>query len=690
MNFNNTFESSFGALEFIRPYWLLGIIAVFIFAFWRYTQHSNKQTKIIASHLSEHLLTLPETTNTKRFALNLLAIIAFFALSGPSIRSVQSPVYEKQQAQVIAFDLSYSMYATDIKPNRLSRAKYKAMDLLKQWTEGDKALIAYAGDAFTITPLTKDSNAIINHVPNLSPDLMPVRGSRPDLALNKAISLLTNAGYQQGHIVFITDGFDQTSLKAMQQSLQDTNWMVSVLAMATDQGAPIQLQDGSLLKNNNGNIVIPKLEKDKLYPVAQLSSGLYLPFDATGQDITKLVKHYTNDNTFKKNDNAAVNTENKQLLDDGYWLSFLLIPLFMLLFRKGVFYIALFSLMLPLTTPKVEASIWENDQQNAYQAFQNGDYKTASENFEDLNWKGSALFKDKKYKQAESVYLQQQKEQPNNAQTVYNLGNAQAMQEKYQQALASYNAALKLKPDFKQAQRNKEQVEKILNQQQQKKNQDQKNNDKNDQSSSDQQEQQEQSSQQQQEQSSQQQQEQSSQQQQEQSSQQQQEQNSQQQQEQNSQQQQEQNSQQQQEQNSQQQQEQNSQQQQEQNSQQQQEQNSQQQQEQSSQQQQEQNNQQQQEQNSQQQQEEESQQQAEQAQSEQQENTEQQEEQLEYQSQQITESLDETNQEYEELPNWLKNMPDDPALLLRNKMQLEYRKRAANKPVLQKNNGEIW
>ena len=51
---------------------------------------------------------------------------------------------------------------------------------------------------------------------------------------------------------------------------------------------------------------------------------------------------------------------------------------------------------------------------------------------------------------------------------------------------------------------------------------------------------------------------------------------------------------------------------------------------------------------------------------------------------------EDVNKEYEELPIWLKNMPDDPSLLLRNKMQLEYRKRAANKPVLQKNNGEIW
>ena len=50
----------------------------------------------------------------------------------------------------------------------------------------------------------------------------------------------------------------------------------------------------------------------------------------------------------------------------------------------------------------------------------------------------------------------------------------------------------------------------------------------------------------------------------------------------------------------------------------------------------------------------------------------------------------ESNKEYDELPTWLKNMPDDPSLLLRNKMQIEYQKRSANKPVLHENNGEIW
>ena len=666
MNFNNLLDTTLGPLEFLRPYWLLGIIIVVAISLWRYQRHQYKQTSIIANHLSEHLVTLPETTKSNRLALNLLAIIACIALSGPSIRSVKLPVYEMQKAQVIAFDLSFSMYATDIKPNRLSRAKYKAIDLLKQWTEGDKALIAYAGDAFTITPLTTDSNSIINHVPYLSPDLMPERGSRPDLALQKAISLLKNAGYQQGHIVFISDGFDKNSQEKMQEMLKGTKWMVSVLSMATKEGAAIKLNDGRLLKDSNDNIVIPKLNRSTLYPVTQMSDGLLLNFDATGLDIQLLAAHYDTLELQKENSESSTKTDNKQPIDDGYWISLLLVPLFLLFFRKGVFYTLLLTVMLPLSTPKVEASIWENDQQNAYQAFQNKNYKEASEAFEDSYWKAAALFKDKQYKQAETAYIKEAKTNPGDANTFYNLGNAQAMQQKYEQALTSFNNALAINPNFKEALANKAAVEKLLEQQEQQKDQQSSDQNQDNQQQDEQQDQQQSSEQQDQEQSSDQQNQDGQQQDQQPSSEQQSsEQQSQDGQQQDGQQQDQQPSS-------------------EQQSSEQQSQNAQQQ-----------DGQQQEQQPS-----------SEQQLSEEDEQKEQQEQssiaQSNEQSGQEESPTDKAanlstseedltkNEEYEELPIWLKNMPDDPSLLLRNKMRLEYRKRAANKPVLQNNNGEIW
>ena len=673
MNFNSALTDAFHSFELLRPYWLIGIIIIIALNLWRYQRNKGQYSDIIASHLSKHLVTEPETTKNNRFLLNCLAVVACFALSGPSIRSVDIPVFEVEKAQVIALDLTYSMYSSDIKPNRLSQAKYKAIDLIKQLPEGDKALIAYAGDAFTIAPLTQDGNAIINHIPHLSPGLMPVTGSRPDIALEKSISLLTNAGYQEGHIIFITDGFDANSAHKMETMLKDSQWIVSILAVATDDGAPIKMPDGSLLKDNNGNIVIPKLQSETLYPVARISDGLYLPFSLTSQDIDQLSYYYDNPNKRKEVDkkNAA---ENKQLIDDGYWLTLLLIPLFLLLFRKGVFYAALFAFTLPLTTPKVEASIWKNNEQNAYQLYQDGEFKAASEAFKNPNWKATALFKDKKYKEAESIYQQQATLNNNNAELRYNLGNAQAMQQKYKEALASYDEALDIDPTLEAAKKNKKLVEELLKQQEQQtqeqQNQEQSDSDQNqEQSDSDQNQGQQNQEQQSQEQpdsdqnQEQQKQEQSNADQDQQSQEQQNQEQS----------------------------------------------NADQEQQSQEQQKQEQSNVNQ-EQKSQEQQKQEQpdskQEQQNQEQKTQNQSEENQEKSLEEQeksdpaqaakeqekAQQALQSAEETdeNKDYEALPNWVKNMSDDPYLLLRNKMRLEYQKRMSNKTTSENNNGEIW
>ncbi|MEL0628312.1 VWA domain-containing protein [Psychromonas aquatilis] len=711
MNFNDSIIHNLNALEFLRPYWLIGLAAVLLLNVWHLKGRSKQQTHGIAAHLSEHLVTQAETHKTSRLTLNLIAIIAFIALAGPSIRSVKLPVYQIQKAQVIAFDLSYSMYATDIKPNRLSRAKYKAIDLLNRWTEGDKALIAYAGDAFAITPLTSDSKSIITHINNLSPDLMPVRGSRPDLALDKAISLLQSAGYQEGHIVFITDGFDKNSVDKMQTTLKGSKWTVSVLAVATPEGSTIPTADGSLLRDSNNNIVFPKLQPDTLTPVAEISGGVYRTFDAQGKDIAALADIYKDNGALKKDKDSSAHAENKILIDDGYWLSILLLPLLILLFRKGVFYIALLALTLPLSTPKVQASIWQNEQQNAYQAFQEGDYQSASETFEDQAWKASALFKNKQYEEAELAYKAQQKQQPNDANTLYNLGNTQAIQEKYEAALASYNAALAIDPDFKLAQENKAIVEDLLKKKEEQEQQNQQQDQQSEQQQDQQQDQQsgQQQDQQQNQQSGQQQNQQQDQQSGQQQNQQQDQQSGQQQNQQQDQQSGQQQNQQQDKQSGQQQNQQQDQQSGQQQNQQQDQQSGQQQNQQQDQQSGQQQNQQQDQQSGQQQNQQQDQQSGQQQNQQQQQDQSEPEQQGQQQQQQSAQQAlgkaqqqdnaennvgamqpsSEENQEYEELPNWLKNMPDDPALLLRNKMRLEYQKRS-NNPVQQNNNGEIW
>ncbi|MCP5078121.1 MAG: tetratricopeptide repeat protein, partial [Psychromonas sp.] len=463
-------------LEFIRPTWLLGLIVVFLFSLLRYkNSKSSEKQPLIAPHLSANIVSKATRSTKHQFAFNGLAIIACIALAGPTWRSIDMPVYEMEKAQVIVFDLSYSMFATDIKPNRLSQAKFKAIDLVKQWSEGEKALIAYAGDAFTVTPLTRDGNAIINHIPHLSPDIMPVRGSRADLALDKAVELLKNAGYSQGHIVFLSDGINEKQAKEMQEKLKGENWIVSILAMATPQGAPIKISDGSLLKSASGEIIVPKLDGQPLYDITRASSGLYLTSRNDSSDIEQLGHFYDDikQKQARKSDNEQGNSDQFSI-DDGYWLSFLLLPLFLLLFRKGIFFALLLAVSLPFSSPTLEAaetSLWKNSDQNAFQAYQQENYQTASELYDTPLEKGSALYKNKQYEEAVEQFNKVIESQPTNADAFYNQGNSYAQLQQFDKAIEAYDKALSIKPNMQVAADNKKLIEQIKEQQD---NQDQK------------------------------------------------------------------------------------------------------------------------------------------------------------------------------------------------------------------------
>ena len=104
-----------------------------------------------------------KAVNQSRWPLTtgaIAALLVIIALAGPTWQRVPSPVFRNESALVIALDLSRSMDAEDIKPSRLIRARYKIADILKQRKDGQTALLVYAGDAFTVTPLTDDTETI--------------------------------------------------------------------------------------------------------------------------------------------------------------------------------------------------------------------------------------------------------------------------------------------------------------------------------------------------------------------------------------------------------------------------------------------------------------------------------------------------------------------------------------------------
>ena len=156
----------------------------------------------VESHLLEFLATSPSQHKRKRlpWVMCLAGTLLLLSMAGPVWQKKPQPLIKKSQARVLVLDLSFSMLASDVKPTRIDRVRFKLEDLLNNFSEGETAIVGYAGEAFVISPLTHDANTISSLLPGLHPNIMPVPGSRADLGVELASDLLSRSIGSQGHI----------------------------------------------------------------------------------------------------------------------------------------------------------------------------------------------------------------------------------------------------------------------------------------------------------------------------------------------------------------------------------------------------------------------------------------------------------------------------------------------------------
>jgi len=226
--------------HFLRPLWFFAFIPLLFICFLILKKRlfSRNWQAIIAPRLLPHLLVGKQSTRSLSPSIVFFVItsLIIISLAGPVWEKRPQPVFKEKSALVIALDLSRSMDAKDIKPSRLTRARYKIADILKRRTEGQTALVAYAADAFVVTPLTDDTLTIAALLPSLTTELMPAQGTRTDKAVEKAASLLKNAGIKQGDILLVTDSIESAATDKFKQVAKQHR--ISILAVATTEGAP--------------------------------------------------------------------------------------------------------------------------------------------------------------------------------------------------------------------------------------------------------------------------------------------------------------------------------------------------------------------------------------------------------------------------------------------------------------------
>jgi Ca-activated chloride channel family protein len=418
------------ALHFLRPHALWALLALPALAWaWRIRrQRRNAWRGHVDAHLLPHLLVRGGAgARTGVLAAAIAFVLAVLALAGPSWRQADQPLWQAQRPLVVVLDLSSRITATDLPPSRLLQARAKLAQVLEVRAGSPLALVAYADDAFTVTPLTDDTANIRLFLDDLAPDIMPVDGQRADRGIAWAARLLTQADVRKGDILLLSDRADDAALRAAADA-RAQGFAVFALGVGTASGAAYR----------SGDSVIGRaaLDAASLRALAAAGGGRYHTLTADESDLASLGLRSPE----QVGEGSAAAGGGKAWRDEGYWLLIPILMLALLWFRRGAALVLVGVLWLPLAQPAHAAGIewWQRPDQAEHariaegaDAYRQGDFAAAEQAFTGID----------------------------TAEGWYNLGNALAKQQRYDDAIAAYDRALRAQPGMADALANRAAVD---------------------------------------------------------------------------------------------------------------------------------------------------------------------------------------------------------------------------------------
>ncbi len=427
------------SLHFLRPHWLWALLALPLLGWlWRLRRRrGNVWRDVVDPHLLPYLLQRNDGTAHGGLWLGAMGYaLAVLALAGPSWRQGEQPLWQSRTPLVIALDLSPRIGAADLPPSRLLQVRAKLAMLLDERAGGQVALVAYAGEAFTIAPLTDDAANVALFLDALQPDVMPVDGQNAAAALAHSARLLKQSGFDSGDILLVGDHADAVAIAAAAK-LRVQGYRVSALGIGTAAGAAYRDLEGSFRQ--------ARLDAASLRALASAGGGAYATLAPGDADLRAL-------GVLDPQDGEAASARGQKglaWLDEGYWLLPPLLLLGLFAFRRnGVAAALALGLALPLALPaqSAENDWWRRADQQRHaqieqgaQAYRSGDFAAAEKAFSDIR----------------------------SADGAYNRGNALAKQGRYDEAIAAYDEALKRQPGMADAIANKQAVEAAKKRQQQ-------------------------------------------------------------------------------------------------------------------------------------------------------------------------------------------------------------------------------
>ncbi|MFM7203546.1 MAG: VWA domain-containing protein [Myxococcota bacterium] len=408
---------------------------------------------------------------------------------------------------LVAVDVSQSMMATDVSPNRVVAARRELTDLLGK-LQGDRiGLIAFAGTAFVQCPLTLDYGAFGMFLDYLSPDLIPVQGTSLTQAIKLARESFLKSQSTSKALILITDGEDhEGDPLAAAKEAKEAGIQIYTIGIGAQEGAPIPAPDGSgFLRDDNGQLAMTRLDEETLKKIAVETGGAYVRSTSGDMDLDSIYLQGIR-GSLKAAD--LTSTRQKRWEERFQWpltLAVLLILLEPLLSERGarrhregkgplntgssqmpsvtsprltprsagtVGLLLLLAGLCSLPTPAQAGWLREDNIEEGLEAYQRHDFETALQKFTDAKLEhpddplldynlGNTYYKTRRFEEAAASFqsvLAKTQDPQLKAQSWYNLGNTAYRQGKLEDAVQHYLEALKLNPNDKDAQQNLERV----------------------------------------------------------------------------------------------------------------------------------------------------------------------------------------------------------------------------------------
>jgi Ca-activated chloride channel family protein len=317
------FFSNMQHFHFLRPYWLLAfIIIVYIIRAFSLRDDSLAQWRSLMSPQVLSHLTVDGNNNNwlspQKMSL-ILAIPLCIVLMGPTWQQQPSPFSENNAALIIALDVSKTMEQSDVQPSRLLRAKQKIIELLEIRGDSKTALIAFAGSAHVVMPITNDREMIRHFLDALSEKIMPVAGKLPETIIPLVDNLLSTTTVP-GTVLLIGDGATSITVKVFKDYFETQ--AAQLLVWGIGKSISNEQESDKLTTN-----IIP-LQLGQLETLTSESNGRLILMSNDNSDI-KRVNNYIEHNLVIVDDNS------RPWHDSGYPLVFVVAGIFLFWFRKG-------------------------------------------------------------------------------------------------------------------------------------------------------------------------------------------------------------------------------------------------------------------------------------------------------------------------------------------------------------------